>query len=123
MKSLFPLMVAITAAFSGIAEAQQQCSAFEGLIDGSLKNMALEVAMGIGDNSAPRETNRLLRINNELQSINAYLTLMTQNKCPPVKYAISAAPYSIQAAECRLATLNSEDKSPACDMKNWQRKF
>jgi len=123
MHSLKSLLAATGIAFSGIAAGQQPCAMFEGYVDISLKNMAFEEAMGMGDNSAPRETIRLLRINNELQSINAHLALMAQHKCPPVKYTISTAPYRIQAAECRLAQLKGEDKSPACDMKNWQKKF
>lgn len=123
MKSPHSLAVVIGIAIAGSSVAQQQCSTFEGAIDVSLKNMALEEAMGIGDNSAPRETNRLLRMNNELQAINAHLMLMAQNKCPPIRYTLSTAPYRIQAAECKLATLKGEDKPPACEMKNWQKKF
>ena len=105
--------------FSVSAQAQSTCQDFENAINGETKGIALIMAEGLGDNSAPRQTNRNTEINGKFQLININLQLQIQNKCPVRKTPINPMLYIAEALDCNLARLKDEKNSPACDMMNW----
>lgn len=109
--------------FSQSAFAQQVCADFDTAIDSSLKSIALEKARGIGDDSAPRETNRRVRISNELAMIQMNLSLMAQNKCAPLRSPINDSGYMSNAMECITARMQDQTSPPACEFKEWKKKF
>lgn len=100
--------------------SQADCQAFETAIESGVKGVALILAEGIIDNSAPRQTYRSADINNKLQIINLNLLLEVQNKCPIRKTPIVPSIYLSEALDCNLAQVKGEKDSPACDMKNWK---
>lgn len=107
-------------AFSLSVRAQSNCQDFETAIDGDTKGIALIMAEGLGDNSAPRQTNRNLDINSKFQLININLQLQIQNKCPVRKTSINPMVYIGEALDCNLARLKGEKDSPTCDTRNWK---
>ena len=114
---------ALALILSGPVWSQVQCGQYESAVDSSLKRIAMAEMEGISENSAPRATNRLIEINNEWQLINAHLSLMAQNKCPPITSLLSSVPYQIRALECRTSQLKGERNSPACDTTKWKKQF
>jgi hypothetical protein len=90
------------------------------MIESNLKLIASERAEGISDNSAPRETMRVIKINNYLQVINMNLMLMKEAKCSLRKKPITMGEYMKEALECQLAQMKGEKDSPACKMESWK---
>lgn len=120
--SVIVLLVIILSAFSSQSYAAQPlCNEFEAALDDYLKLTAKTYVEGIGDNSAPRETTRLLQVNNYLQLANMNLTLLNQNKCAVRSTPISHFKYLSEAMACNLAMLErSDEKDLACDMSRWK---
>ena len=88
------------------------------------KSVQYERISGIGDNSAPRETNRLLTVGTLLQRKQYIFGVMQAQKCPipkVVEYSFMTA-----AADCRLAILSDrngmakEEVDKKCDKALWQ---
>ncbi len=79
---------------------------------------------GIGDNSAPRETNRLLLIGNLLQRKQYIFNVMQAQKCPVPK--VVEFSFLTAAADCRMAMLGDrdgfakEEVKRKCDKALWQ---
>jgi hypothetical protein len=115
------VLTAISLGASGLAAAQQTCANYESAIDTGLKFIALEKAEGIGDNSAPRETNRQLKIANELAVIQANLALLIASKCPPPARSLNTSAYFLPAMKCSTARMKGEQKPAACELKDWKR--
>lgn len=112
--------------------ASQHCAQFEVAIENNLKQLALEDAEGIGDNSAPRATLSELKIQNFLLVISMNLQLMRDNGCPAKKEPISTARYMLPAMQCNTELLKvrldqvsgkpvgSSGLPPACDISTWK---
>lgn len=107
------------------AMAQSICAPISESIENRLKKIASELyGEGMTDNSAPRETNRLLRVQNEIGMISVEVNLMAQNKCPPLKEPIDAAYYASTAMQCGIKTRMATDKTSVveeCNRKKWTR--
>ena len=103
------------------ANAQANCDAFNEAIDSSIKEISFLSAEGIGDNSAPRESNRKTNQLFHMSMINANLVLMQAGKCPLPKTPIHQHAYKISAQKCMLAILkaNGTNPLPDCDRSAW----
>lgn len=113
------------AAFPLLANAAiaADCSLFSQRIEAELKDIAYIKAEGGGDDSAPRETNRLLNIMLDMQVISVNISLMQQNKCaaPSEPIAIDLR-YYLSANNCVIAEMkrtNIQDQPPECDRTKW----
>lgn len=114
------LFAVLALGLASFAHAEPTCPDFDAAIDKLTKNIALSSAEGLVENSAPRQTNRELRINNQLQLININLSLMAQNKCAARKAPVNPMVYLSEALDCATAQLKGEQDSPACDMTKWK---
>lgn len=85
------------------------------------KQQASGEAGGIGDNSAPRETNRLLRVLILTQNRQTTITLMGQNGCAPVGSADRSIDYFSAAISCETAKIKGDRNPPECDTNMWTR--
>ena len=116
---------AMLGACSSVALAQANCAAFSESIEGRLKKIASEMyGEGMTDNSVPRETNRLLRIQNEIGLIAVETNLLAQNKCPPPKEPMDPGAYASNALQCGIKTRMATDKTAVveeCNRKKWSR--
>lgn len=108
------------------------CSQYKDEIELSLQNIASENASSVADNSAPRETYRQLKINNELHRVSINLELMQKNACSVSGLTIPHRAYAVSAMDCQAANsdrlLNAmrngtvqADAPVDCDRKNWER--
>lgn len=76
-------------------------------------------AEGVGDNSAPRETNRQIETSNSLAQGSMIITLMQARHCTPPDHAPSIKRYFSPALTCSTDRLKAEDPA-SCKMDNWQ---
>lgn len=110
----------------------EACSALLSQIDVNLKRIAAELADGELDDSAPRETNRLLRQIGYRQSNQIALMQLTNLRCNPpsaplrdseyLKAAEACAPRKVSlAATMRGFKLADENfqQIPECDRSKW----
>lgn len=103
------------------------CSTISMRIEESEKQIAYLLASGIGDNSAPRETTRLLSRLSEQEFQSQQLAMMVALRCPklPVEAISKGARYLAAALSCESATIGANGLSKAdapqvCDRKLWQ---
>lgn len=99
------------------AEVMRLCKSSESLIEDALKAIAFENVAGILDNSAPRETNRQLRVLAATGSIQIQQAHMQELRCAPIVLPISHLYYSSAALACALA----KGDEAKCDRKAWVR--
>lgn len=85
------------------------------------KALAMTEAEGVGDNSAPRETNRQVEDSNYLARASMTLTLMEANHCALPDHAPSSIRYLSSALTCATDRLKSPigSETPSCKMENW----
>ena len=101
--------------------ARALCKNAESLIEDSLKTIAYENTSGMGDNSAPRETNRQLRIVAASNVIYTQQLHMQSLQCPSIQWSISYLPFTSFALTCSLAIARNEDYKEKCNRKSWSR--
>lgn len=90
----------------------------------SEKTLAQLSIDGVGDNSAPRETNRQLRILNRTLQKQMTLQLMLANHCSSLPdQADISGDYMVNALECETALLrrSNDDLPGECDKSKWQK--
>jgi len=83
------------------------------------KALAMTEAEGIGDNSAPRATNRELESSNFLTRASIMVTLMEAHHCALPDHAPSITRYFSPALTCSTDRLKTEQPE-SCKMENWQ---
>lgn len=106
---------------SSVATAQSVlCRQLEGQIRLAEMNMAAEFAEGVGDNSAPRETTRQLRIGNQWAAVQAHLATMQANSCAPISRAISGSRYIGAALACSTDRLRGQSNPESCKRSTWK---
>ena len=89
--------------------------------DSVSKNIAEIKASGAGDDSAPRESNRQMRISNELATGSHILTIMVQKKCPMPK-PVNPGAYGMAATKCLIDRMQAPDiEAKSCAKSEWQR--
>lgn len=113
------LLAAAITMLPACAMAAPPCDGFEKAIEESLKEIAWVTASGVGDDSAPRETLRSMRIANELALIRLHLDLAARNQCPARRAPINEHKYLGQAAECRTEQLRGVKDPPVCKRETW----
>lgn len=101
------------------AEVLRLCKSVEGLIEDGLKAIAYESFSGILDNSAPRETNRQLKIVAATTGIQIHQAHMQSLGCPPILTPLTHTPYVSAALTCSLA--KGDESKEKCDRKSWVR--
>lgn len=117
------LALAVALTFSGTSAAA--CKDFAAAIESAEKEIALEFAGGIGDDSAPRSAARAGRVGNHLATIQANLFVMDRAKCPlpaePVD--VMGGPFAEAAVKCATARAqqNATAAAEACNSFNWKR--
>jgi hypothetical protein len=86
------------------------------------KSLALTYAEGVGDDSAPRETNRQMKYANDLSRASMMLTLMEARHCALPDHAPSYLRYLSPALSCAKDRITSAigDETPSCKMESWQ---
>lgn len=99
------------------------CTQAQAIIDRYDRMIAYEEAIGLTDNSAPRETTRRLRIQNYISAIHANMDLLQHNKCPASVLVVPASgnesKYYSEALTC--ATDMMRGSSPAtCKIMEWK---
>jgi hypothetical protein len=88
--------------------------------DGIEKSLASTYAEGIGDDSAPRETNRQVENSNDLMRASMVLTLMQAHHCSLPDHSPSAIRYLSPALSCATDRLKGVSQPPSCDQSTWQ---
>lgn len=101
------------------ARAAPPCDGFDQAIEASLKEIAYQTAMGVADNSAPRESSRQARIANELQLIQIHLDLAARNQCPVRRAPINEAKYLSEALSCQVAIVRGDKDPASCKRESW----
>lgn len=117
-------LAATLAMLPALVVAQVNCKTFEKAIDESLRVIAVDYIAYGRDESAPRHTNRLLKANMEWSAIGLQVSLMAQNKCPPIRSPITTDAYMAMAKVClQKANELGGAKSTVveCDPANWKR--
>lgn len=117
------------------SDSTQACPRFEAIIDRELKEIAFVRMHGLGDNSAPRASNRLQSELTRWSSIQTMLMQMGQLRCQPIDLPIDAEAYIPAAGACTRALLKmdlqpnpdpsnglSAETKEACNRSNWVRK-
>jgi hypothetical protein len=112
----------IYAAASSACLAQSAlCKQLDAHIQREEKDIAAEIASGMGDNSAPRETTRQLRISNSWSAIHVAMVNMQANHCPPIGRDISDTTYIVAALACATDRLAGATSSPpSCNRTDWK---
>jgi hypothetical protein len=98
------------------------CKGFADAIDGRMKMAAYDYSDGLMDNSAPRETNRQLRLALAMTEIGIQVQLMGQHKCPPINKPINIDTYFASAIECRGKLMDWREGKPRpgeCAYETW----
>ena len=116
-------VTAQTRAPAGPAPAVGTCSRLVSTYDGVSKDLAANVAEGLGDNSAPRATLRAIEDSNSLTQAHIALDLMRDYHCPLPKDAPDSAYYLSPALTCATDRLKARgsDSPESCDRSKWQR--
>lgn len=83
------------------------------------KRLASEKADGVGDNSAPRETMRQLKILNLNMMRQMNLDMMIAGKCLLPDKPASDFNYSINALQCATKIVQGNYNAPECDYSAW----
>ncbi len=84
------------------------------------KRVAMEGADGVGDNSAPRETMRQLKIVNLNLMRQMNLDMMIAGKCPLPTNPVGDGEYLVNALECSTKITQGDHKAKECVMENWK---
>lgn len=103
------------------AAAPGKCSKLAAEYDQIEKSLAMIYADGVGDNSAPRETNRQMRAANDMARASIVVTLLQANRCSLPDHAPSMARYFSPALTCSTDQLKTPQPE-SCKMENWQPK-
>ena len=114
-----PRQVAPNQVVQPSAEVLRLCKSAEGLLEDGLKAIAYESFAGILDNSAPRETNRQLKIVAATTGIQVQQAHLQSLGCPALLLPITHAPYISAAISCSLA--KGDEIKEKCDRKSWVR--
>jgi hypothetical protein len=99
--------------------APKNCSELSSAFTTIDKQNALTWTDSLGDNSAPRETNRQLKmLNGQLRQQMLLDALRTQG-CPLPNVAAGYMRYLDKALECQTDQLKGVKDTPKCDLKAW----
>lgn len=130
MNRVHAVVVAVLVAATESGWAQPVCQRLESAIRAAEMTMSYELASGLLDNSAPRESARQAKIANAWASVHASLSLMQMNKCPAYSRPISEGAYDSAAMKCYEAVMrrlreNSSgqnlQQAPECKRDSWAR--
>ena len=97
------------------------CAGLKANWDRIEKNLAANLAEGVGDRSAPRATNRNIEDLTSMQEASLTYEMMRANKCPLPTKPPSASTYLTPALDCATARLRSRAAdTPECRREDWQ---
>lgn len=116
------ISIFVIASFSYASEMPLQealCEVYNKTYRGANKAIASTEAEGLGDNSAPRESNRQLRILNERIQQLIVIQQMHAHGCTVPKVISSGIGYKIHAMECQLEIITGNANATECDKSNW----
>tara|TARA_Y100000588_G_C13432385_1_gene576302 strand:- start:10 stop:360 length:351 start_codon:yes stop_codon:yes gene_type:complete len=102
-----------------IINANDKCIDLISNYNHSLKLIAKSQASALGDDSAPRNTNRLLEQNTEYLKISIYLSLLKDNNCDRKKLNLDWSKYYMSAIKCQTDMLMGDYESVDCDITKW----
>jgi hypothetical protein len=99
-----------------------RCEAHSRAIDFSERQIAFEEAQSVGDNSAARETNRLLRRILQQQQQQMHIVSMAAERCPSIPMPRDGVDYVMAGLDCTTAQMKgpSDDAKAKCLMANWK---
>ena len=108
---------------NGKSQQRTLCGVYDNIYESANKNMASIFSEGIIDDSAPRETNRQLRILNERMLQIIVLFQMQAHGCAIQKMPSIIAGYVLQAAKCQTEMSKGNFDSPKCDRDSWENNW
>jgi hypothetical protein len=117
--AVFIWCVPIPAVAQTTAPVGGKCGSLVADYDQYEKAMASRWAESIGDNSAPRATNRAIEDSNALTQAQITLALMQASRCTLPDHAPSIKKYISEALTCSSDRLKFGNNAPSCEMKNW----
>ena len=107
-----------------LAPAEDICGLLEEDFDLANKALASGMVFGLGDNSAPRATNRALNaVELRLRQLIA-ITQMQSHGCAVPKQLSGGAPYFDNAMKCHGDMISGRSTAPipSCDYDTWTRR-
>lgn len=116
-------LIASSAPAAPIAKAESSaCTKLASDYDIASKQLAMNHAEGVGDNSAPRATMREARNNNILEKARITVELMRGNSCKMPTEAPDMGRYLSPALKCSTDMIGASTTPASCDMTTWQPK-
>lgn len=109
--------------FTAQSQSDKLCEVYGNTYDSSNKELSDIYNEGLSDNSAPRETNRQLRIISERILQMMILTQMQHHKCKLPKQPSGWAEYALPSIQCAVERLDMKLDSPKCDWSKWESAF
>ena len=95
------------------------CEAYSDLYEGANQELASIAVSSIGDDSAPRETNRQLKKLNERIFQLITITQMQFHGCTVPKFPSSDIMYLLDALKCNNSRFTEGLDTPECDRSSW----
>ena len=99
---------------------QVLCDVYNNVYEGANKTIASVEAEGTFDNSAPRETNRQLKVLNERILQLIVIQQMHAHGCKIPKTTSSGVGYTVDATKCSTERIMGNIGAPECDQTNWK---
>lgn len=118
--ALSPSVVLAGPPSSAASASSGVCASLGTEYDGIEKSLASTYAEGVGDDSAPRETNRRVEASNDLMRASMVLTLMQAHHCSLPDHSPSVARYLAPALTCATDRLKGTAEPPSCDESTWK---
>lgn len=119
----FMSTAAPTALASNKTPQQVLCEVYENVYENANKSIASIDVKGIADNSAPRESNRQLKMLNERILQLIVIQQMQAHGCKVPKAISTGAGYMTDAVKCRTEQLKGNVSAPECDQTKWNSSF
>lgn len=114
------VIVSPTVAKSQDTSPQQRlCEVFENLYDGANKQLGAIFVEGFSDDSAPRETNRQIRMLNQRLFQLILIFQMQAYECDVPKHPSDGMGYYVDAMECSTERIKGNLEHPECDRSEW----
>lgn len=120
-------VMAAALVWCGAAAAQTKpvsfCDALAQTVEDNVKSLSYYRVSGVGDDSAARETNRLLQKVAYSNLLQATLIQMQANKCPVPTLPLTDDAYTSSALKCMKARITPPRSSnpPECEESAWVR--
>lgn len=119
---LATFMCVVSSSLQASEKTTQQalCGVYDSVYEGANKTIASVKAGGTFDNSAPRESNRELKVLNERILQLMVIQQMQAHGCQIPKTTSSGVGYMIDALKCATERIKGNVNASECDQRNWK---